>query len=243
MSLCGVEGLLLARTYAISKNDRAVLIVLGCLMLGSIIPQIIFIAKDSCTLSNSDENLFKLLATIGNTFNLLFETAVFTVTLIHTLGVLRLQRGLQMMQKKSLVQLLTEQGILRYGFVLTFSLASTVYSKIGEMNIRGALSSIQQSLSIVIICRLFLDLRLRNLNLNDTTLPSLPSPIGNFQAATQHVHNAILEEFSNPISDVSSWEESIHEGIKLKEDQQQCSHLAVSLTEHPWALGEAGQVE
>lgn len=41
MSLCGVEGLLLARTYAISKNDRAVLIVLGCLMLGSIIPQIV----------------------------------------------------------------------------------------------------------------------------------------------------------------------------------------------------------
>ncbi|KAF8464312.1 hypothetical protein JB92DRAFT_2072430 [Gautieria morchelliformis] len=80
----------------------------------------------SCSLT---DHLF-LAETINNVFIILFDTLVVVVTLYNTLGLVRRSREFQMLPRKSLPQILAEQSLIRYGFVLTITLAGLVTTKV-----------------------------------------------------------------------------------------------------------------
>ncbi|KAF8461831.1 hypothetical protein JB92DRAFT_2186606 [Gautieria morchelliformis] len=68
--------------------------------------------------------------TMANVFIILFDTLVVVVTLYNTLGLVRRSREFPVLPPKSLTQILAEQSLIRYGFVLTVTLASGITWKV-----------------------------------------------------------------------------------------------------------------
>jgi len=94
------------------------------------------------------------------------------------------------------------------------------------------------SLSAIIICRFFLDIRQRNQHPNQTT--STPQTIGSFHAATQQLQNAIMEEFGDPAFNMSS--EEYHPSEHLELPQVQANQPEPFTTWMPlgtWDTGDA----
>ncbi|KAF8500647.1 hypothetical protein JB92DRAFT_893627 [Gautieria morchelliformis] len=147
----------------------------------------------SCGLT---DHLF-LAETMNNVFLILFDTLVVVVTLYNTLGLVRMSREFQMLPRKSLTQTLAEQGLIRFGFVLSITLVSGITPKVLRPSLSGILSPVQDSLSVIVICRCHLALQERVAHPNGTT-HSAHHPVTSFRAATRHIHNSLMEEFGDP---------------------------------------------
>ncbi|KAF8486637.1 hypothetical protein JB92DRAFT_1515042 [Gautieria morchelliformis] len=163
--------------------------------------------------------------TINNVFLILFDTLVIVVTLYNTLGLVRRSREFPMLSRTSLTQTLAEQGLIRYGFILTITLAGGIIMKVLRPSIAGILLSVQDSLSVIVICRCHLALLERVAHPNGTTAHH---PITSFRAAAQQIHNSLVEEFGDP----SVSETGISESQKL--DDASCMAVAgIELDESP----------
>ncbi|KAF8573990.1 hypothetical protein K439DRAFT_1624676 [Ramaria rubella] len=154
-----IQGLLFARAYAISSNHKLVLWVLALLGTTTIALSTALTVSNNCVVISNTLALYvttssaeypliqgrsKMLALFSETevitcvsvttlqpiFTIIFDTAVFVVILKNTLGLLQLQSGISRLQGKTLTKLLVQQGILRYGFVLTITLADVVTEKV-----------------------------------------------------------------------------------------------------------------
>ncbi|KAF8461316.1 hypothetical protein JB92DRAFT_2839112 [Gautieria morchelliformis] len=131
-SLIGVQGLLLARTYAISPQNQTVLGVLGLLILGAIINQVYLSVLDNCNPTSSQLNTMTLLATINDVSVILFDTGVVIVTILNSIQPLRLwSKG----------KALPDMGI----YVLTITLAATITTKVLRPSIQDILGCLQNS--------------------------------------------------------------------------------------------------
>ncbi|KAF8524768.1 hypothetical protein JB92DRAFT_2826964 [Gautieria morchelliformis] len=122
-----------------TQHNQGMRWVLGALGL------LLYMGSFSVTVSKVDAKsqvgiwMLYFLATINNVFIILFDTLVVVATLYNTLGLVKLSRGFQMLPRKSLTQILAEQGLIRYG------------------------------LSVIIICRCHLALQERVAHPNGTT--------------------------------------------------------------------------
>ncbi|KAF8532137.1 hypothetical protein JB92DRAFT_1588614 [Gautieria morchelliformis] len=144
--------------------------------------------------------------TMNDVFIILFDTLVVVATLYNTLGLMRRSRELRMLPRKSLTQILVEQGLIRYGFVLSITLASGIAAKVLRPSISTILLDVQDSLSVIVICRCHLALQERVAHPNGTT-HSAHYPVTSFRAATRHIHNSLMEEFSDPsVSEIGTSE-------------------------------------
>ncbi|KAF8490876.1 hypothetical protein JB92DRAFT_3100623 [Gautieria morchelliformis] len=63
-------------------------------------------------------------------------------------------------------------------------------------SISGILSTVQDSLSVIVICRCHLALQERVAHPNGT-IHSAHHPVTSFRAATRHIHNSLIEEFGD----------------------------------------------
>ncbi|KAF8497365.1 hypothetical protein JB92DRAFT_2987244, partial [Gautieria morchelliformis] len=223
LSLIGVQGFLLAHTYAISLQNQRVLGVLGLLILGAIISQVVCPAHFTAYMD-----------IIGNVALILFDTGVVIVTILSSIQTLRLWRKGEVWDKKSLTSLVR--------FVLTISLATAVTT---EPSLQVILSTLQNSLSVIIICRFHLTIKERHSRLNSPSLPSLS--FSSFQAARQTVHNAIVAEFGNPHL---SWEDFNAQNLEDNMADQEGEHsheeagsAGIELDEFPCTTGCPGDAE
>ncbi|KAF8526413.1 hypothetical protein JB92DRAFT_2873061, partial [Gautieria morchelliformis] len=136
MILPGIEGLLSVRVYAMSQHNQGmpwVLGALGLLYMGSLGMGVFIVTKDTCNVTGPDLAAYSSILrfdTIHDVFLILFDTLVVVVTLYNTLGVVRCSREFPMLPQKSLTQNLAEQSLIRYGFVLTITLARVITSKV-----------------------------------------------------------------------------------------------------------------
>ncbi|KAF8532149.1 hypothetical protein JB92DRAFT_1589207 [Gautieria morchelliformis] len=137
---------------------------------------------------------------LSNVFVILFDTLVVVVTLYNTLGLVRMSREFHMLPRKSLSQTLAQQGHMRYGFILTIALAGVITTKVLRPSIAGILITVQDSLSVIIICRCHLALQERVAHPNGTT-HSAHHPITSFRAAACQIHNSLMDEFGDPSID------------------------------------------
>ncbi|KAF8509033.1 hypothetical protein JB92DRAFT_2949208 [Gautieria morchelliformis] len=108
--LPGIEGLLLARVYAMSQHNQGMRRVLGALGLllymGSLSTGVFIAVKSECNITAD---------TINDVFIMLFDTLVVVVTLYHTLGLVRRSREFPMLPQR---------------FVLTITLADLITTKV-----------------------------------------------------------------------------------------------------------------
>ncbi|KAF8484351.1 hypothetical protein JB92DRAFT_3131571 [Gautieria morchelliformis] len=102
-----------------------------------------------------------------------------------------------MLSRNSLTQTLAEQSLIRYGFVLTITLAVVVTRTVLRPSIVGILTSVQDSLSVIIICRCHLALQERAAHPNGAT-HSAHYPVTSFRAAARQIHDSLIEEFGDP---------------------------------------------
>ncbi|KAF8531491.1 hypothetical protein JB92DRAFT_3092244, partial [Gautieria morchelliformis] len=101
-----------------------------------------------------------------------------------------------MLPRKSLTETLAEQGLIRYGIVLSITLASGISTKVLRPSISSILISVQDSLSVIVICRCHLALQERVAHPNGTT-HSAHHPVTSFRAAAAQIHNSLMEEFGD----------------------------------------------
>ncbi|KAF8509450.1 hypothetical protein JB92DRAFT_2946584 [Gautieria morchelliformis] len=233
--LIGVQGLLLARTYAISLQNQRVLGVLGLLILGAIILGVYVSALDNCNGTISQVNTV--------TFNvavILFDTGVVIITILSSIQTLRLWRKGEIWDKRSLISLVSYQGFIQICAHHNIGCAIT-----NKTSISPILVSLQNSLSIIIICRFHLTLKERHSRLNSPSLPSLS--FSSFQAARQSVQNAIVAEFGNPHL---SWEDfnadNLEDNVADQEGQQspeEAGSDGIELDEFPRMTACPGDAE
>ncbi|KAF8508280.1 hypothetical protein JB92DRAFT_3121029 [Gautieria morchelliformis] len=158
---------------------------------------------------------------------MLFDTLIVVVTLYNTLGLVRLSREFQMLPRKSLTQILAEQGLIRYGFILTITLASGITTKVLRPIISTILSSVQNSLSVIIIYRCHLALQERAARPNGNT-HSAHHPVMSFRVASRQIHDLLMEEFG----DLSVSETGIAESHK-QDDPSSTEMVGFELEEIP----------
>ena len=104
----------------------------------------------------------------------------------------------------------------------------------------GHLTDTTCSLSILILCRIHLDLLEKYAHPNGSTHSS-PQPVGSFHAATRRIHNAVMDEFGD-----RSVTETLDTGISLTdetelEERHSSNTEQIDLDEFPWvgmSLGE-----
>ncbi|KAF8468743.1 hypothetical protein JB92DRAFT_1981512 [Gautieria morchelliformis] len=101
-----------------------------------------------------------------------------------------------MLPRKSLIQTLAAQSVIRYGFVLSITLAAAITAKVLRPSIGSILSNVQNSLSAIIICRCHLALQERAAHHNGTTHLA-HHPVTSFRAATRQIHRSLIEEFGD----------------------------------------------
>jgi len=81
-------------------------------------------------------------------------------------------------------------------------------------------------LSIILICRFFLDIRQRNDHPNGTSQSS--QPVGSFHAVAQRIHTAVVEEFGDP-------------SFELRDMDSHHKEAVVDLENFPWATEVSSQ--
>jgi len=204
-SLLGVQFLLITRTWAICGRSRIVLAVLGLLSLASIILPILQTTNDYCAVAGPGAKLLILEGIISGVVQLVFDTAVVAFTLYHTIGkTWRLHKGLNNVQRSSLLRLLVHQGILRFGFMFSFQLTNMVTTLVLPPNLFGVISPVKESLSVIIVCRFLLDIRERNAHPNMTSGDSIPlaSPMTSFvaPAPARHLRDTLVEDLGDAAS-------------------------------------------
>ncbi|KAF8574557.1 hypothetical protein K439DRAFT_1624236 [Ramaria rubella] len=284
LPLIGAQSLLFARAYVISSHNKLVFMILALLDTIAIVLFMIAIPNENCTSSSS--NLFTLyvikflpddihssntetefmihvsVRTLNGVFTILFDTAVFVATLGNILELLQLHSESPRLQRNTLSKLLVQQGILRYGFVLTISIADAVTLKALRMSVISTifmattLSKLANPsrnyqlfpkfvcafLSVIIICRFHLDLQQINDHPNGSTT-SHSLPLGSFHAVKERIHRAIVDEFGDLSFNESFGMEVSQEGIELQTIQSPSGVAEIDLQDFPWAGGDIGDEE
>ncbi|KAF8574282.1 hypothetical protein K439DRAFT_1624438 [Ramaria rubella] len=252
--IIGVQGLLFVTTYATSSCNKLVLLVLAIFSTIAVASAMVDAVKINC-ISNSntavlyvimsppiDVNSLNAVRTLNDIFTILFDTAAFFVILVITQAILLLWSGVKGQERKSLTSLLAQQGTLRYGFVLTITLADAVTTKVLRPSLQGILANLQDSLSVILICHFHLDLQQRNDYPNGSNT-SHPFPLGSFHAVTERIHRAVVDEFGDLSFNESFGTEVSQEDIELQAVQSSSGVAEVDLQEFPWAGGDIGDEE
>ncbi|KAF8573868.1 hypothetical protein K439DRAFT_1624751 [Ramaria rubella] len=234
-------SLLFARAYAISIHNKLVFVVLALLGTTAIALLMVITSLPIDTHSSKAETesmIHVSVDTLNAVFTILFDTVVFIAIIENTLGLLQLQRGIPGLQRNSLSKLLVQQD----RFVLTITLADAVTKKALRPTLQGILGSLQNCLSIIIICRFHLDLQQRNDHPNGSTT-SHSLPLGSFHAVTERIHRAVVDEFGDLSFNESIGTEGSQEDIELQNMQSPSGVAEIDLQEFPWAGGDIGDEE
>ncbi|KAF8511173.1 hypothetical protein JB92DRAFT_389516 [Gautieria morchelliformis] len=188
LSLASLQLLVMGRTFAISRQNRGVLVLLWGLSLGSVIAQILVAAHNACVIDSVIEQFLNRLSIAEESFSLAFDTVVIAVMLKYTLWVVR-------SQKKSFTRVLLQQGLMCYIVIFSCGLANLIAKLILSSTLPNIVSPIQTSLSVIVLCRFLMDIRYRSVHPNGTTQPNIRTR--SFHAVLRRTGDMIIEEFGD----------------------------------------------
>ncbi|KAF8584605.1 hypothetical protein K439DRAFT_1616590 [Ramaria rubella] len=184
--------------------------------------------------------------TLIDILTIVVDTVVFVAIIENTLGPLKLQSKIPGFQRNSLLKLLVQQkklreilGVLRYGFILTITLADTVTQKALRLSLQGILTPLNNFLSVILICRFHLDLQQRNHHPNGSTT-SHSHPLRSFHAVTGRIHKAVVDEFGDLSFNESFGMEGSQHGIEMEAIQSPGGVAQTDLQEFTWAGEDIG---
>jgi len=207
LSLIGMEGLQMARVYAISHRNNKIFFLFGPLFLGLIISQLYHTIIDFCDEFNDLRIYIANALSMG--FLVVLESSILVVTVFYTLTNARRLDGIS--THGSMISLFLRQGIFYYMIVATLTTTSMILDAKLDSTISGIQDTLPQVLCGIIICRFLLEIRSRkpggHLDASPSTFGS-SSPNLNF---SKSVKATIMEEFSDEIPSLVS-----DRGIKIE---------------------------
>ncbi|KAF8583569.1 hypothetical protein K439DRAFT_1617374 [Ramaria rubella] len=215
--LIGIAGLLLARAYAISGRSRGVLVVPAflaftgmALNLAKIDPNFLdietyfwFVVQPHSYYSLLicvpflrkiiHDFPLRLVDTVIDIALILFETFIFFVVLMHTVGLPMLRKGMKVQHRDY-----TLTGLIIY----QVSIAQAITEKALRTTLQGILGAIQNAFVFFSLNHLNAVVNQRIEHLNGSTSSHTPHvSIGSFHAVAGRIHQAVMEEFGEPGDD------------------------------------------
>jgi len=196
VQIIGVQGILLARAYAVSSGARNVTAILAILLGTNLVTSIAVIAGEPCT--DVQPIWPRNLVQVSNVCSILFEAGVVGVTVYHTWSIYRTAKALSTAFKGSVTSLLLEQGIARFALIFFWELEISITEKLVRSFLVGIDVPLENAISAILICRFHLNLQKRTVHSEGSTLPA-PS-LTSFHATLpiQSLRQHIRQEFGDP---------------------------------------------
>jgi len=243
-----IGGILLARVYAIMPARRFLCLCLAILLLsrsaGAIITPIL-----EC---HSSSTVVFPVSSIFNGLTILYDGAIFGVTVYHTWTLVKLRRSLpEMPGGRSLASLILKQGILRFLIIFCWGLQSIITDNLVRPNIKGLTTAIERPVSSILVLRFFLDLREWNAHPNGTSQTQDLPTCSSWKAAVRTLSNAIIEDLGDPEDEALFASQATSPGSVSRQvlrptasdAENDDSFPTVNLEEFPWAAGRLGDGE
>jgi len=191
---------------------------------------------------------------IGNGSVILYDAAIFGVTVYHTWTLVKLRRSLpEMTGRTSLASLILKQGILRFLIIFcwTLQIIITNSSKLVRPNIKGLTTVIERPISVILVLRFFLDLRQWNTHPNGTSQTRDLTPCSSWKAVARKFSNSIIEHLGDPEDEALFASQATNPGSVSRQVLRPTASDAennnlyptVNLEEFPWAAGRLGDGE
>jgi len=221
----------LARVYAIMPARQNLLTCLGILLLSRCSLKIIVPVLKICGSSFSGH----IELNIDTGLTILYDAAIFGVTVYHTWTLIQLRRSLPgMTGGTSLASLILKQGILRFLIICVWSLQIIITDNLVRPSIKGLTTAIGRPVSLILILRFFLDLREWNAHQCGTSQTRDLAPCSSFMAAARKLSNSIIEDLGDP-EDEALFTSHATSGI--------ASRQVVRPTAFPWPPGRSDAAE
>jgi len=189
---------------------------------------------------------------IGNGSTLLYDAAIFGVTVYHTWTLVKLRRSLpEMTGGTSLASLILKQGILRFLIIFCWVLQDIITDNLVRPSVKGLTTPIEKPVSFILVLRFLLDLREWNAHPNGTSETKDLSPCSSWKAAARKLSNAIIEDLGDPEDEALFARQATSPGSVSRQvlrptasdAENDDSFPIVNLEEFPWAAGRLGDGE
>jgi len=189
------SGILLARVYAIMHSRRFLFSCLAIIFLAHCVSNGIIITLQECNSAFPAE----IAINIGNGLTLLYDAAIFGLTVYHTWTLVKLSRSLpEMSSGTSLASLILKQGVLRFLIIFFCVLQAFITDNLVRPSIKGITTVIERPVSALLVLRFFLDLREQNAHPNGTSQTKELTHCSSFKAAARKISNGIIEDLGDP---------------------------------------------
>jgi len=221
---------LISRTYAVYSRNRLILVYLIMLGIVCVVTDALHVPEEKCV-NTVDPPLATLLRSV---FTIIFETSVAIFTTVRTVQALR-AGGPWKSQKRRLVYVIFEEGILYFCIISVLTIASVILDLRAPTGfLQRLLDGLTLPLSGALTARFTLHLRswrdkqsgIFIISTTDQPEPELRKP-NNHPSTTRHCDcaHAHMEAIATPsISQIGDWEDPV---VRVQQQRQPGSGVIV----------------
>jgi len=190
-----VYGILLARVYAITRDQKWFLVPISLIYLARVCCTVLFAVYDDCTTTTTSGPIFKL-GTASAALLMTFDTLILCTILFHTIATIRLQRGIKELRKRSITYLFVQQGVFRWAVIFLWNVEGIIVNKFASTTYKGFGVNLENCISVLLVCRFFLDLReLNSQPITTNTANNLT--VTTFRGALHSIGSALIEDMDD----------------------------------------------
>jgi len=219
------------RTYAVCGQNRIVLFGLGFIGMLAFTADCVQLSVDSLAMNLSKDNLDGRYTQLFNAIiRLIFEAAVIGLTLFQTLDNYRLQKGLNILEGRSLVWFILRNGSFYFitAFILELMNLASVYLSV-ENKYLAFETPFTLPIPALLMSRFILDLRYMNAHPNGSSHESVPLIPLAF-ASQPPVRSIIVDEPGDILLN-----QPVAKGINSEESRCCCQSEAKRFEDYPRA--------
>lgn len=158
--LLNIKGILLAGIYTISGDHKYFLIPILLVCLAQVCCLVILTIYEGCS-----TKLTKL-TIAASAFAMTSDVLILSMALFHTIGIIRLQQDTRAFRGRSMSYLLVKQGVLRFTVIFSWGIENLIQNKLVSATYQNFGITMQNCVSVLLVCRFLLDLRELNSQCN-----------------------------------------------------------------------------
>lgn len=190
--MIGLQGLLIARVYAVGTRSR---LLIGCLIVGCSVPMITSIIDYSTVAGSLGSRALSVITDVSFIFT---DGIAFWISTGDIWATWKLKREAGLLNSNDITSVLLRQSVMRCIAVLLLAVAGLVSNQIFEPMVTHSIELWLLSLAAIIVSDFFLDLRQCNsAAIGTSAIATLPTI--QFQNISQRVHESIIAELRTPM--------------------------------------------
>lgn len=198
LTFLGVQGLLVARAYALCRGGKIVTTLLAFAFFAGVLFLLLeVILFDTCTFNLFVPTSERVIDLLGNIFGILIDVLSFCLCLYKVWGTWKSKRDANLHGGNNLASILFKQIISRFCFTVIISVTYAIIGQfLADPIITASLSSIQAGISVILISDFTLALREDNSSMIDANNATLVT-IRTAQDILQQMHQTFIVELGD----------------------------------------------